>query len=297
MIKKKIVFIVNPKAGTQKIQEIEEAIQAYLDLEKFSFEIVFTTHKGHGSEIAKEAVESDVDLIVSVGGDGSLHDVAQEVVGTDLPVAVWPLGSGNGLARSLGIPFKAKDVLDLINQFHIIDMDVGEVNGHYFVATFGLGFDAEISKLFEGSKMRGFWSYFLLIIKRLPSFKPLHVKAKNQGELIHDGQAFILNAANVPQLGYGFEIAPLADWQDGKFDLMVIEPVPFWRMPFIALKAFSKRLHTSKKVQRYVVEEFMIKCDHLHGYQMDGEYVSSSELSSEWVEIKIRPKGIKLLVG
>lgn len=297
MIKKKIIFIVNPKAGTQKIKELEEAIQAYLDHKKFSFEIVFTTHQGHGSEIAKKAVEGDVDLIVSVGGDGSLHDVAQEVVGTDMPVAVWPLGSGNGLARSLGIPFKSKGVLDIINQFHVIDMDVGEVNGRCFVATFGLGFDAEVSKFFESSKRRGFWSYFLLILKSLPSFKPLQIKAKNKGKQIYDGEVFILNTANVPQLGYGFEIAPLADWQDGKFDLMIIEPVPFWRMPFIALKAFSKKLHTSNKVQRFVVDEVLLKCNYLTGYQVDGEYISIDGLGSDTLEIKIRPKALKILVG
>lgn len=293
---KHILFIINPNAGTKRMKEIEQSIVRYLDLTRYYYQIIFTEYPRHGREIAKEAVLEGADVIISVGGDGSLHDIIQSVVGTSIIIGVWPLGSGNGLARSMGIPFKDRKVIEMINNMKVQSIDVGWALDEYFIATLGIGFDAHVTQLFQKSKTRGLISYVKYILQSVFTFAPLEVMITENDLLIYKGKAFIVNVANVPQLGYGFEIAPLALWDDQQFELTILEKVPFVAMLPLTLKAFTKKIHQSKFVKRFKIREVNIHVQGVDGLQMDGEYIHK-EKNEDHVEIKIRPKAIRMLVG
>src|SRR5690625_1467325 len=107
-MKYSIVFIVNPSSGTQRAKEVHKYIDKYLDKERFNFSVISTEYRGHGKEIAAKCVKDKVKIIVSVGGDGTLFDILQSVVNSSVMIAVWPYGSGNGVARSLQSSFRSE---------------------------------------------------------------------------------------------------------------------------------------------------------------------------------------------
>ena len=114
-MKKKIVFIMNPISGSGSKKGIPEAIDKYIDKELFDYEIRTTEYAGHACEIATEAKEQGIDVVVAVGGDGTVNEVARSIVESNTALGIIPRGSGNGLARHLMLPMGVKKCLQLIN--------------------------------------------------------------------------------------------------------------------------------------------------------------------------------------
>ena len=119
-------------------------IERYIDKAIFDVEIRFTEYSGHASEIATAAKNTGVDIVVAVGGDGTINEVARSVIDSRTALGIIPCGSGNGLARHLMLPLNVKGALEIINSCEIHDLDYGIINGHPFFCTCGMGFDAFI---------------------------------------------------------------------------------------------------------------------------------------------------------
>ena len=158
-MKKKILFIINPISGIDNKKNIVSAIDKYLDKGKFDHSVVYTEYAGHATTLALEAAESGVDIIVAVGGDGTINEVARSVVQTSAALGIIPCGSGNGLARHLHIPMNMKRNIEIINACNISNLDYGKINDKPFFCTCGVGFDAFVSKKFAEGGKRGFLSY------------------------------------------------------------------------------------------------------------------------------------------
>ena len=148
MAKKKIIFIINPISGTANKDSMPSLIERYIDKAIFDVEIRFTEYSGHASEIATAAKNTGVDIVVAVGGDGTINEVARSVIDSRTALGIIPCGSGNGLARHLMLPLNVKGALEIINSCEIHDLDYGIINGHPFFCTCGMGFDAFISAKF-----------------------------------------------------------------------------------------------------------------------------------------------------
>ena len=148
MEKKKITFILNPISGTHSKDEIPAMIESILDKERFDTEIVFTEYAGHAAEIAEARAEAKTDIVVAVGGDGTVNEVARSLVHTESALGIIPCGSGNGLARHLCIPLNPRKAISIINQCQIESFDYGVINDIPFFCTCGMGFDAFISLKF-----------------------------------------------------------------------------------------------------------------------------------------------------
>ena len=127
MSKKKIVFIINPISGTHSKDEVPNLIEKRLDHELFDYEIQLTGYAGHATEIARNCVERQVDIVVAVGGDGTVNEVARALTHSQTALAIMPCGSGNGLARHLCIPMELKRALDVINACNIEAPETYEV--------------------------------------------------------------------------------------------------------------------------------------------------------------------------
>ena len=152
---KKITFIMNPISGTQNKAGIPELIDKALDHEKFSYEVRMTEYAGHASEIAREAKEAGVDIVVAIGGDGTVNEVARSIVHSKTALGIIPCGSGNGLARHLMLPMNIRKAIEIINRDEVHELDYGIINGHAFFCTCGMGFDAFVSQKFAEAGKRG----------------------------------------------------------------------------------------------------------------------------------------------
>src|SRR5690606_20245149 len=134
--------------------------------QKFAHDIVYTDYAGHAPELARQAAEEGCAVVVAVGGDGTVNEVARGLLHTDTALGIIPRGSGNGLARHLGVPLTVDGSIRFLNNGHRSKIDSGTINGRPFFTTAGIGFDAYISSVFAGSKKRGLQTYVELILDR-----------------------------------------------------------------------------------------------------------------------------------
>ncbi|MBC7450409.1 MAG: acylglycerol kinase family protein, partial [Cytophagales bacterium] len=141
------LFIINPISGTTRKHNITEMIYRTLQVDRSRIKIVLTRYAGHGREIAAEAVLESIPYVISVGGDGTMNEIASSLLHTKTSLGIIPMGSGNGLARHLGIPLDPLKAIDLMNDFSIKTIDSGNISGIPFFCTAGIGLDAQVSKV------------------------------------------------------------------------------------------------------------------------------------------------------
>lgn len=172
MEKKKIIFIMNPISGTASKAGIPKLIERYLDTNKFDYEIKLTEYAGHAAELAAEAKDNHTDIVVAVGGDGTVNEVARAIVQSSTALGIIPCGSGNGLARHLLLPLNLSKSIEIINAAEVHQLDYGVINEHPFFCTCGMGFDAFISHKFAEAGKRGPITYVENVLKAGLNYKP-----------------------------------------------------------------------------------------------------------------------------
>lgn len=157
--KESILFLVNPKSGVSGKRRVPQMVGQYIDHARYESKVCYTQYAGHAYELAKEAAEKGVDVVVAVGGDGTVNEVARAIVHTGTALGVIPCGSGNGFARHLGIPIGVKKSIEFINAARPVNIDYGKINGQMFFCSCGVGFDALVSSDFAKGKGRGVFNY------------------------------------------------------------------------------------------------------------------------------------------
>lgn len=288
---KKLLFIINPKAGVDRVKSIEAAVSGHLDASVYQWEFAHTQYPGHGTEIARQAAGRGVDVVVSVGGDGSLNDVIQGIHDTDTVLGVIPLGSGNGLARSAGLPLNIAKAIKVLNKQNVHAIDLGLVDERrYFISNAGVGFDAVVTGEFRHSKRRGFWSYVGIINRKIWSYKPQDWTLEIDGRTVRE-KAFMITVANATQLGYNFNIAPTALLNDGFFDIVIIRKFPKIFAGIIGLQAFTDTLLNNRYVQHYQGRSVTIINPGNRIMQLDGD----PDACGPNIKIEMKAKSIKLL--
>ncbi len=267
---KHLLFIVNPRSGTDRVKAIEAVLETRLDKNLFRYEIQLTECAGHGTDLARAAAEAGAYAVVAVGGDGSVADVAKGLYGTETALGILPKGSGNGFARSLGIPLALAGAVDILNKDRLLKVDVGFANEQLFLSNAGVAFDAEVTRLFAGSTRRGFRTYTEIILQNLFTYKARQWQLRVDGkEMTED--AFMVVVANGQQFGYNFKIAPGADYTDGLFDLVVVRRFPHIAAPFIALDSLLGRMHRNPYVETRQAREIEISHPELKIFHTDGD--------------------------
>ena len=218
--KKNITFIVNPKAGiTPKSKVVIELLAGNLiPSSRFIPEVVFTERAGHATEIALEAIAKGADIIVASGGDGTVNEVACALVNTGIPMGILPAGSGNGLARCLGISMAYALALRTIIRGNTKQMDVAYVNDMLYTSIAGIGFDAFVAQKFAESSIRGMISYMQIVLQEISGYKSLTYKLTIDG-VRFEKHALMIIFANSNQFGFNTRIAPDAKVDDGFLDI------------------------------------------------------------------------------
>jgi diacylglycerol kinase (ATP) len=270
MSKKHLAVIINPNSGTDRNKAIKDALDARLDKKLFSYSILHTEYPKHGTELAREAALKGAHAVVAVGGDGSVNDIVAGLINTPAALAVIPKGSGNGMARSMEIPLKLNEAIDVINADNSIMMDIGFANGRPFISNAGVGFDALISKKFATSKRRGFAVYSWLVTKYLWMYREWDWEINIDGKEINT-KAFLISVANGRQFGYNFQIAPNASWTDGLLDVVIIKKFPKVMGGALVLRAMNGTITNSPYVEHYRGANIRISNPALKLMQTDGD--------------------------
>lgn len=289
--RKHLVFIINPHSGTDRIKAIQSAIDAGINAAQYTYETQYTQRPQHGTELAQVAASRGANAVIAVGGDGSVADVALGLAGTDTALGIIPKGSGNGMARSLGLPLKVEEAIRIINVGKRQRIDVGYVNGQMFISNAGVGFDALISKKFTQSTQRGFAAYSWLVTKYLWLYREWDWHITIDDKPLTE-RAFLVNVANSQQFGYNFKIAPHASFTDGWLDVTIIRKFPKIMGSGLALQAMFGNITDSRYVQHYRAKEIGITHPDLKLMQTDGD----AHPCSNRLQFRVEPGALEVII-
>ncbi len=287
-MRKKILFIINPVSGIGRYKSIREVIHKEMDTQKWSIEIVNTTSRNHAFKLSKQGA-GHYDIIVAVGGDGTVNEVGRGLMHSSSIMGILPTGSGNGLARFLQIPFKINKAIQVLNESIIKPIDVIKLNEHFSLNVAGIGFDAFISHKFASRKKRGPLAYMHLITKEFARYKALSYKVSIDNKT-QDWDAFLISFANSNQYGNNFYIAPKARIDDGLIDVCLIRDFPKVEAPALLISLLDQSIDRNK--YDVIVKASTITVEHTSNMlgHVDGEPV----MLGKKAEISILPLALKI---
>ncbi len=288
---KKILFIVNPISGTQKQKRIEKWIEEGLDKSKFMSSIIHTTHAGHATDLSKKAVEDGVDIIVAIGGDGTVNEVGQTLIGSSTALGIIPTGSGNGLARHLKIPFNFTKAINVINKGNVRKIDTATVNDKVFLSVAGIGYDAFVARKFSKAARRGFISYFRIITAEYPKYTSKKYELEIDGKKI-TRRAMLVTFANSNQFGSNASIDPMARIDDGYIDVCIVRRIPLLLIPFYVPLLFTKSFHKTHYIEIIKAKEVRIVRKKGKTIHFDGDPFKMSKT----LDMKINPLSLNIIV-
>lgn len=291
MAKIKVVYIINPISGGFHAIPVRNVLERFIDNNKYDWAIVETQYAGHAEELAREYSKKGYDAVFAVGGDGTVNEIGRGLAGTETALGIIPCGSGNGLARHLGISTNPIKAVRSMNDYRIESIDYGIIDGHPFFCTCGIGFDAQISYSFAGSKSRGLLTYVEKVIKEAVTYKPEGYSLEIDGEKV-ETCAYIITCANAAQWGNNVYIAPLASVQDGLLDITVITDLNAIELPILAAQLIDGRLAANRNVRMYKCQQVTVRRAKDGVAHCDGDpFIMGSELN-----VNIVKDGLKVIV-
>lgn len=289
---KKIAFIINPISGTGH----KEAIQAYLrevfaDTTKYTTCFYKTTGPGDAFIAAGRFKEEGYDIVVAIGGDGTVNQVAKGLIDSNTKLAIIPVGSGNGLARHLKIPLSYHRAIEVLLDEKIQLIDAGKINDEVFFCTAGLGFEAVIGDRFNSAGSRGLITYMEFCAKEYVRYRPENYTIDILGNS-YRRKAFLITFANCSQWGNNVYIAPDANISDGMIDMVVWKSAPLVSMPLLTAGLFFKTIQFSEFVDTYRCKDVHITRESDGLIQFDGE----SRTMGPEIHISVLHQAVKVIV-
>ena len=264
---KKFLFIANPIAGGRSKETVRTRIAKLMDEPEFEWEFVYSKGTGDASVLA---AESDADVVVAIGGDGTVNEVACGLLGTDKALGIIPYGSGDGLARHLMISHNIGRAIRTIKEMEIRRIDHGLINGRPFFCTCGVGLDAIVSMKFSKSEHRGLIVYIEKCLETWIKFNPGRYRIEIDGTVI-DTEAVLITVGNANQWGNEGRITPLASLQDGLLDVTVIKPFLSIEIPLLAAMIMDGHIYRSPKIIYMKGREILIHRDGFGEAHFDGD--------------------------
>lgn len=275
-------FIVNPAAGSGRVRRHWPQIEAELRRRDVRWQAFFTEGVGHATALARAACDDGFDAVVAVGGDGTLNEVVNGAVGSDVPVGLIPLGTGVDFSRTTRVPRDPCAALDVILAGRVRRVDVGIVNGRYFCNVAGTGFDVTVAERVNqySSKSGGVIPYIKAVFETLSSYKNVRFRI-TVDQQVFEVTSLLMAVANARYYGGGFKICPDADIHDGRFDVCIVGDIGKLTTVVLLPSAFAgiHRIHpkvTFARGRRVVVEgpsELRV--------QVDGELIGNLPASFE----------------
>ncbi len=287
-----IHIIINPFSGTHSKKGIQKKIRSVFKSYNVDATICFTQGPKHASELCRHAIEDNADLVIAVGGDGTINEVAGELIHSDIALGIISKGSGNGFARHIGMHHKLEKTLKLILQGNEIRIDSCRANDIPFVNLSGIGFDARIAYDTKKNKHRGLKQYLSSSLKNLLNFNSFDAEICTDDQC-HVGRFKGIVVANASLYGFNFKIAPLASLTDGFLDVVLLEHASIPKYLIHLPKFITSKLHKSphiKTIKTKKLEVSLMERNYLH---VDGEGL---KLKDDKVIYSIIPHSLKIIV-
>ncbi len=290
----KVRAILNPRAGLRAAgtrEAVERGRPGWND-----YAVYLTREPGHATALAQEAVAGGADVVLAVGGDGTVNEVARGLVGSRAALGIVPAGSGNGLARALRVPLQPPKALAALESAVRRAMDVGLLDGRLFLNVAGVGFDAVVGHAFHESGRsggrRGLLGYLRLCARELRHYRaPRFVVQSETGERL-EAVAFVLTFANGPQYGAGAGINPGAKLDDGRLEVVVIERGPWSELAAAAPRLFLGGIERTSVYRRLAVSAATVTGEVPFAVHVDGDPGPPTTR----VELRLQPLALQVLV-
>jgi YegS/Rv2252/BmrU family lipid kinase len=287
-----ILVVVNPVAGhgagLHNIPMIKESLNK-LDIEH---DIAITTAPKDAIHISRKAVEEGYKIIAAVGGDGTVHEIVNGIYGTDVALAMIPVGSGNDYAIANNIPRDIKRACEIIKQDNRISVDVGDINGEKYVCIGGSGFDSEVNELANTRTplLRGPAKYLYSVYKTLIHFKAANFRITCNSSTI-DIKAMMVAVANASQYGGGMKVCPDAKITDGLFDIFVVKEISKLHFIKVFPRTYKGTHVTDPCIWIFRTDEVSLEADRDFAVYADGEYICRLP-----ARFKLTPQSLKIVV-
>jgi YegS/Rv2252/BmrU family lipid kinase len=285
-------FIVNPAAARGKCAQVGEALTNLCQERGMDFDIQFTNGPQEAIEIAQNATEN-FECIVAVGGDGTVHEVVNGIMGKKVKFGILPVGTGNDFIKATGIPLRIVAALDTVLALNTRKIDVGKAGDLYFPNGFGIGFDAWVVQAsLNVRKLRGKAIYLYSVLKTIYNYKT-PVMHYNYDDVDHEGRIFMLTVGNGTSLGGGFKLTPFAQVDDGLLDLTIIRDLKKWEIYQNLIGVYFGKHVNLPQVKVGKTKKIKIESNEGFAAHADGELLS---LNIRSLEISIVPKSLELIV-
>lgn len=274
-----ILFVINPSSGTGLRQDAEAVISLFSEEVGFSYKIYRTTGKGDSEEIRNLIEKYRPGKVIAVGGDGTVNMVAAELIGRDICLGIIPAGSANGLAHNLEIPDNFEAALKKNLNSRSVSIDVIQINKKYYCLHLGdIGLNARIVKRFEKEGSKGMLGYGKQMFKELFEGKTsfafyLEIAGHRRRKM----NAEMLVIANANRFGTGAIINPTGKINDGKFEIIIIRPYPWWFVFTFLYASFTGHLHKMRYVKVFSTAQARITLPEYQEFQIDGEVMQKTK--------------------
>lgn len=285
--------ILNPRAGLRARRALAALRGGLPSWEPI--EIALTQGPGHATQLAHESAERGDAAVLAVGGDGTVNEVAAGLLGSRTALGVIPMGSGNGLARTLSLPLKPEGALNALEHAVVRRMDVGRANGGLFLNVAGAGFDAAVGEDFHhhgrrGGR-RGVLTYVRLSAARVFSYVP-GTYVLRAGDVTFEGRALVIAFVNGRQYGGGAVLSPKGRLDDGVFDVALIEAAPAWELLLGAPRLFLGGLESFRPFRLLRATEAVLESPAPFPHHRDGE----PEPAVSRLAVRIEARALDVLV-
>lgn len=287
---KRILFIINKYSGKGFQPQMEGKIIDACRDNDVECTLEFTKSRGHATLLAQQGVAENFDCIVAIGGDGTVNEVARGLVHTHLPLGIIPKGSGNGLARHLGIPLSYIKAIEALFVSEPLRIDTFTINERLSLNVSGIGFDGHIANHFGKDGKRGLAGYTKLAVEEYLKFTEFESVVSANGEKMRK-KAFIIAIANSSQYGNNARIAPQASVCDQKLHVTILNKIPPYRLDFI-YDFFNGKIDRSIYSEVFDTDALRIEPLAPMEYHVDGEPCG---IDSSF-DIALQPLSLSVLV-
>jgi diacylglycerol kinase family enzyme len=279
-------FILNPRSGILGPKGLViRQLDRIWGAANRKYSVLVTTRPGEGERLAREEAARGSELIVAVGGDGTLNEVVRGTLGTKACVGLIPNGSGNGYARHWNIPLKAEKACRALLNPRLVACDLGYAEDRPFMVTFGCGIDADISARYSRSTVRGMAPYIYHVFYALREYQSSEVRVHQNGTMLYSGKPLLLTLANARGYGGGTVLAPQARADDGWLDLCIVDDLPFKQCLRKLPNLFNGNLSSLSGYHHFQVQEVRLERGQAGLIHVDGDsYHGGSD-----IRIRIAP--------